>query len=100
MKKFVSILVTTSLFGCGQSRNELMSNLTHEKKLLKDSLAYAKGMEHYFTGKAKQSQQAVHDTLQWRQWSDSSATYFIKGSVLEDKIKSANFTIDSLSKLK
>ena len=100
MKNLISVLVIASMFSCGQSRNQLKSNLINEKKLLKDSWSYAKGMENYFRGQAKKSIKSTGDSLQGKQWSDSSAVYFIKGQLLEEKIKAATFSIDSLSKLK
>lgn len=100
MKTILSVLVASLLFGCGQSKTQLIDNLNSEKKLLKDSLTYAGGMEAYFTGKAKASLNNKGDSLQYNPFSDSAVVYKIKASRLEEKVAGINSSIDSLTKIK
>lgn len=97
--KYISFTLTIFLFACSNNNN-LTTQLLNEKKTIEDSIKDAGNYESYYTQKAKEEMHASHDSLKWQPLADSSTYYFGKGRALKEKLKSIEYSLDSLSKMK
>lgn len=95
MKKLIVAALLMS--ACSNGRNELMTGLVNEKKVLEDSIAIAHGYEVDFNTRAYQ---AKEDTVKSFALADSSGKMFGVGLRLKERLKAVEFSIDSLSKMK
>lgn len=97
MKKWTLLLLILS--ACN-GRNELMTKLVNERKMLLDSQAYYKQSEDDRQARALNIDIAGADSNQWKLIIDSAKSDYINRSRIDVRIPQLNFSIDSLSKLK
>lgn len=100
MQKSTVVLLLVTLFSCGESKNQLMTKLINDKKMLEDSANACRYYESEFTKKAKAAMRNNPDTNQWKRLADSSSKYFGLGHSAREQIAAIDFSIDSLSKMK
>jgi hypothetical protein len=94
------MLICALLFtSCSNSRNELATSLVNQKKSLEDSIKWATNFEHYYSRQAREKMRDT-DTNLWRRLVDTSVIYNMKGRDFQARLEAANFTLDSLSKMK
>jgi hypothetical protein len=93
------LLISLLLFGCS-NRNDLTTQLLNDKKATEDSIKDASNYNSYYLQKAKEEIHGSNDTLKWKPLIDSSTFYFFKGHTLKEKLKTIEFSLDSLSKMK
>lgn len=74
-----------------------MTSLVNEKKVAEDSIDLARNFEHYYYAQAEKT---INDTLKRNLFVDSSGYFFGRGLALKEKLKAAEFSIDSLSRMK
>lgn len=98
MKSF--LLVALVFTSCGDNRNDQMTKLINQKKVIEDSVKTCQYLESSFLSKAKAEMNASRDSLKWHPLVDSSTTYYMSGHRLKNKLKEVDFSIDSLSKMK
>jgi hypothetical protein len=100
MKKIIYFFAVSSIIGCQNSSNELMTKLLNNKKIFEDSLQICSGGEQIYLSKAKKVMHATHDTLLYYPLIDSSTYFFGRGVVIKQRLKDTEFSLDSLSRLK
>lgn len=100
--KRILIIAIIMIAGCNSApdRNEVMTKLINEKKVIEDSIEITEGGTAMYEAKAKESLHATHDTAIAYPFSDTSALYFGLGIKLKERLKAVNFSIDSISKMK
>ena len=92
MKKL--FIVAFLLTACSNNRNELMTKLINEKKIADDSFQLAKKRFKYFSDEYINSKDSNNHLI------DSFVFWATKDSILNRKVKSLAFSIDSLQKMK
>lgn len=95
--KIIAIAVLALLtIACGRSKNNVMTKLLNDKKIDEDSASLVINYEHYYEDKSRDS---MSDSLRYRAMLDSSAYFFGRGLAIKERLKSNEFSIDSLSKM-
>jgi hypothetical protein len=92
-------MIISVLYSCSNNNN-LTTQLLNEKKVVEDSIKDFSNYESYYTQKAKEEMHTSHDSLKWKPILDSSTYYFSQGHALKEKLKTIEFSLDSLSKMK
>jgi hypothetical protein len=96
MKVLSISLACILFFGCSDNRNNLMTSLVNQKKVVEDSIQIAHGYEMTYEEKAKES----HDSTIWKPMVDTQMIYFAAGIRLKKRLEEIEFSVDSLSKMK
>ena len=91
------LIAVLFLASCSPNKNEVMTNLINQKKVLEDSSVIygAKSIEYLRTAKGLMST----DTSLAYKYADSSSDFSVKKYYLKEKITAVTFSIDSLSKM-
>ena len=96
MKTLIICAITLSLMSCGQSRNDLMTQLMSDRKTSNLKLSNLRFDEKEYQKKALDRN---IDSATQKLLIDSSAKCWSEAFNLEKKIKAINFSIDSLEKM-
>ena len=100
MKKIILLYAVIVFIGCGENRNDTMTRLVNEKKVITDSIAIVNGMEGIFEDSSKSALYAGKDSVFYTSLADSSVKYFGFGHNMKERLEAVDFSIDSLSKMK
>jgi hypothetical protein len=76
-----------------------MTALLNMKKTAQDSISLAHNYESYYRDKASELAKAGRDSTVWYKMVDSSTYFWAAQQRLQEQIKAADFSIDSLSKM-
>ena len=100
MKITVIALSLSLIVGCSNGRNELMTQLINQKKIMEDSISTYSYLENKWLQQSKEEIHSTADTVKWKASADSSGYYFGKGLGAKRKLQGIDFSMDSLSKMK
>lgn len=98
MKRLLPLLFLFA--GCSHGRNEMMTKLLIQKRMLEDSIESSAQSETMFNAKAREVAHATHDSTKYVPLLDSSARYYGIAHRLNTQLLSVQFSIDSLGKMK
>lgn len=97
--KYLLVLSMAFVFSCS-NRNDVTTHLLNSKKAIEDSIKQATNLENFYSLRAKEEIHKGSDSLIWSSLADSSGYYFSKSHALKDELKSIEFSIDSISRMK
>lgn len=93
-------LIIALLFISCSNRNKVITDLMNQKKATEDSISLFSNYESYYLAEAKKSMHSSEDSTRWNPLADSSTYYYGRGLDLKKQLKSIEFSLDSLSKMK
>lgn len=99
MKFVLPLFIFVLLLSCSNS-NDFTTQLLNEKKQTEDSIKLSADLERQYMARSKQEIQNGSDSTVWLSLADSSGYYYRKGLGLKEKLKSIEFSLDSLSRMK
>lgn len=100
MRNHFKLLIIIIVCASCSNRNRYMTQLMNEKKTTEDSISLVGNYASYYMQRAKEEMHKGSDSLTWSKLVDSSTYFYGCSRALQEKLKSVEFSIDSLSKLK
>lgn len=94
MKKIITLSLIIA--GCSASHNDKMNTMLSDKKMYEDSLNIYTGRSMHFESLYKNE----NDTTKKKLYLDTTIVFDLNKFITEKRLKTINYSIDSLSKLK